>query len=78
MGEHRTDNPARELSVLVLKGKVTSQFALLKYKQACRTQEVLLVGERHTHVYKTRLTSPTELECTWQGRYELAASTKAA
>jgi hypothetical protein len=28
--------------------------------------------------YKTRMTSPTELECTWQGRYELAASTRAA
>jgi hypothetical protein len=28
--------------------------------------------------YKTRMTSPMELECTWQGRYELAASTRAA
>jgi hypothetical protein len=28
--------------------------------------------------YKTLMTSPTELECTWKGRYELAASTRAA
>jgi hypothetical protein len=28
--------------------------------------------------YKTRMTSPTELERAWQGRYELAASTRAA
>jgi hypothetical protein len=28
--------------------------------------------------YKTRMTSPTELECTWQGRYELVAATRAA
>lgn len=28
--------------------------------------------------YKTRLTSPTELECQWHGRYELAASAQAA
>jgi len=28
--------------------------------------------------YKTRMTSPTELECTWQGRYELAAASRAA
>jgi hypothetical protein len=28
--------------------------------------------------YKTRMTSPTELECTWQGRYELAEITAAA
>ncbi len=28
--------------------------------------------------YKTRMTSPTELECTWQGRYELAVATRAA
>jgi hypothetical protein len=28
--------------------------------------------------YKTRMTSPKELECTWQGRYELAASNRAA
>lgn len=28
--------------------------------------------------YKTRLTSPTELECRWHGRYELAVSAQAA
>ena len=28
--------------------------------------------------FKTRLTSPTEVACTWQGRYELAASVRAA
>ena len=28
--------------------------------------------------YQTRVTSPTAVECTWQGRYELAAATRAA
>ncbi len=28
--------------------------------------------------YKTRLSSPTDLECQWNGRYELAASAQAA
>jgi len=28
--------------------------------------------------YKTRLTSPTDLECQWQGRYELAVAVQAA
>ena len=29
-------------------------------------------------MFKTRLTSPMEVECTWQGRYELAAPARAA
>lgn len=28
--------------------------------------------------FKTRLTSPTEVQCIWEGRYELAASARAA
>jgi len=28
--------------------------------------------------YTTRLISPTEVQCTWQGQYELAATAKAA
>ena len=28
--------------------------------------------------YTTRLTSPTEVQCTWQGRYEIAVSAQAA
>jgi hypothetical protein len=38
----------------------------------------MFAGVKGQGTYKTRLTSPTELQCTWQGRYELAASTKAA
>jgi hypothetical protein len=38
----------------------------------------MFAGIKGQGTYKTRLTSPTELQCTWQGRYELAASTKAA
>ena len=37
-----------------------------------------LAGIKGQGTYNTRLTSPTEVQCTWQGRYELAASTKAA
>jgi hypothetical protein len=38
----------------------------------------MFAGIKGQGAYTTRLTSPTELQCTWQGRYELAASTMAA
>jgi len=38
----------------------------------------MFAGIKGQGTYKTRLTSPTEVACTWQGRYELAASVRAA
>jgi hypothetical protein len=36
----------------------------------------LFAGIKGQGSYKTRLTSPTDVQCTWDGRYELAASAK--
>jgi hypothetical protein len=36
----------------------------------------LFEGIKGQGMYKTRLTSPTDVQCTWDGRYELAASAK--
>jgi hypothetical protein len=38
----------------------------------------LFAGIKGQGTYTTRLISPTDVQCTWEGRYELAASTKAA
>jgi hypothetical protein len=35
-------------------------------------------GIKARGTYKTRLTSATEMQCNWQGQYELAASVQAA
>jgi len=37
-----------------------------------------LAGIRGGGRFKVRLTSPMEVECTWQGRYELAVAVQAA
>jgi hypothetical protein len=36
----------------------------------------MFAGIKGQGTYKTRLTSPTDVQCTWEGRYELAASAK--
>ncbi len=38
----------------------------------------MFAGIKGQGTYKTRLTSPTDVQCTWDGRYELASSVKAA
>jgi len=38
----------------------------------------LFAGIKGQGTYTTRLISPTDVQCTWEGRYEPAASTKAA
>jgi hypothetical protein len=38
----------------------------------------LFAGIKGQGTYKTRLTSPTDVQCTWDGRYELPASAQAA
>jgi hypothetical protein len=38
----------------------------------------MFAGIKGQGTYKTRLTSPMDVQCTWEGRYELAASSKAA
>jgi hypothetical protein len=37
----------------------------------------MFAGIKGQGTYKTRLTSPMDVQCTWEGRYELAASSKA-
>lgn len=38
----------------------------------------IYAGMRSEGTFKVRMTSPTEMQATWQGRYELAASAQAA
>jgi hypothetical protein len=38
----------------------------------------IYAGMRGEGTFTVRLSSPTEAECTWQGRYELAGAAKAA
>ena len=38
----------------------------------------MFAGIKGQGTFTTRLTSPTDLQCTWEGRYELAASRQAA
>ena len=38
----------------------------------------MFAGIKAQGTYKTRLPSPTDVQCTWEGRYELTASRQAA
>jgi len=61
-------------------GKVTTTQAGTTIEGTWRVSEGTgrFAGATGQGTYKTRLISPTELECQWHGRFELAASAQAA
>ena len=79
-GYYLNENPDGSRNWGTFEGKVTTSGNATTVEGTWQFSEGtrMFAGIKGKGTFKSRMISPAEVQCTWQGAYELAASTKVA